>query len=120
MAPRVIVAFPNQPLVSEPVDHRPAHKGTPLIIPNLLLTDLAMPFIHIYDIHFVLIGQYLSYSAAIQALSPVLTLGLTGKRAEVKSRQLQRACNWHITAKTEFGSVYVARHPSLVNRSKGT
>lgn len=91
--PRVMVTHPGIPLTDLPVDHRPERVSDPLTIPGVPLADLVLPFVHIFDINFNLIGQFPSYSAAIMALSPVLTAGLTSKQAEVKSRGLQRVCN---------------------------
>lgn len=120
ITPRVMVTSPGVPLSNLVINHRPSSIKGPLSLPGIDLNSLPAPFIYIYDLEFNLIDQYLSYSSAIMALSPLLTYGLTNKPAERYSRCLQRACNLNKTANTEKGKVYVARHPSMINRKQST
>lgn len=120
---RVIITHPGQPLTDKPVQYWIAHNHSPLEVPNFPLASLNLPFVYIFTLDLLPFpGQYtfLTYSAAIQYLSPEACSGLTSKQAEVKSRGLQRNCNFHNTTKTESGPVYIARHPSLVNRKRST
>lgn len=117
------MASPNQTLTHKEIQHRIPHSYPELNIPGFSLESLEMPYIYIFGLDLLPFpGQYrfLSYSSAIQYLSPAITSGLKPKQAEVKSRGLQRNCNFHNPTKTEVGLVYVARHPSLVNRSRNT
>lgn len=119
-ASRAVIAEVGQPLVDRPVPARLPHSHSPLNIPGLDLNTLVRPLIYIYNTSFGIVGTFPSFAQAIGALSPNMAAGLTSRQLEVKSRGLQRRCNWHATTDTERGAVYTARHPSLVTRKTST
>lgn len=118
-APRVVIAEVGQSLTDRIVPGRPDHNYLPLEIPGLVLSALQLPFIYIYNANFELVGTFTSFSEAMKVLNPSLA-NLTARQLEIKSRVLQRRCNWHVQVNTESGLVYTARHPSLVNRKKSS
>lgn len=116
---RVLLALPRQVFTNKVV-YRVTPNWDALSIPGFSLDSLNPAFVYIYDAMFNLVGTYPSYSRAIMFLSPIATQSMAHKRAERLSRGLQRACNWNKLVDTEYGKVYVARHPSRVTRNKST
>lgn len=76
---RVIIATPNHKIVEKPVQHRIPHSYPPLTVPGFELDGLQLPYIYIFSLDLLPFqGQhkFMTYSSAIQFLSPVVTAGL--------------------------------------------